>query len=397
MTTDPNIRGQVGLADGQRVNQIGTTMMKWDESFSGVALNLERWSVHRQIGVGITWAVANSEIVFQMGTTIGDELMLVGKKIITNPANLTAVMRLSQKIAGNSVRVGFIEVDANGVPVVHASLADDFQNRATYAVGGAHSTTASTNHAETIAENGPIRTVTTASGWSITTLCDVAMELRPEDFIVAGATADTAGARSGAAVRVSSQVPRPNRLYAPVIWLKNTAVPASNTSVFISRLLLMDVQELQVEIGGGRGNTAGAQAIPVQVVGAATTAVTLTNATVSTTASGASQSRIKSAATTNLTLVKGSAGKLVGGFLFNTSGTTKFFKVYNKATAPVSTDTPVVTIPIPANSHVMLGAIWDNYGFTMATGIGYAITGGVADNDTTAVAVDDVTGTLIWV
>src|SRR4051812_15077088 len=41
-----------------------------------------------------------------------------------------------------------------------------------------------------------------------------------------------------------------------------------------------------------------------------------------------------SAATTNATSVKGSAGTVYGIQAFNTSGATKFLKLYNKASAP---------------------------------------------------------------
>lgn len=99
-----------------------------------------------------------------------------------------------------------------------------------------------------------------------------------------------------------------------------------------------------------------------------------------------------SAATTNATSVKASAGTihhLSAGK--NTSGADKFFHVYNKASAPtVGTDVPVLTFTIPAGQP-MSANLGPNGGYFSA-GIAYAITGGSADNDNTAVASGDVTG-----
>lgn len=112
------------------------------------------------------------------------------------------------------------------------------------------------------------------------------------------------------------------------------------------------------------------------------------------TAPGSTRSRVKAAATTNSTNLKGSAGVLLGYALFNNTASAKFFKFYDKATAPtVGTDTPAFTIIIPANSGA--NAEWST-GIPFSTGIGYGITGGVTDGDTTATAADDVHGMLLW-
>jgi hypothetical protein len=112
------------------------------------------------------------------------------------------------------------------------------------------------------------------------------------------------------------------------------------------------------------------------------------------TAGGSTPSRIKSAAGTNATSVKGSAGQLYGFYLYNNTSYPMFLKLYNKATAPtVGTDTPAFTIGIPAFG----GCVHEfALGVPFGTGIGYALTGGVADADTTATAVDDVHGVLLY-
>jgi hypothetical protein len=81
--------------------------------------------------------------------------------------------------------------------------------------------------------------------------------------------------------------------------------------------------------------------------------------------------------------------------MFNNAASTRYFKLYNKATAPtVGSDTPVWTIPIPAGGGYSGTFIFGKY---FATGIAYAITGALADSDTTAVTALDVTGSIDWI
>jgi len=98
---------------------------------------------------------------------------------------------------------------------------------------------------------------------------------------------------------------------------------------------------------------------------------------------------VNSAATTNATSVKASAGRLMGLCASNAGAGAAFVKLYNKASAPtVGTDVPVLTIPVPASSVLSLdlGAL----GRQFTLGIALAITNLVADSDTTAVAAAQV-------
>lgn len=107
--------------------------------------------------------------------------------------------------------------------------------------------------------------------------------------------------------------------------------------------------------------------------------------------------RIASAATTNATSVKAAPGHVYGISLGNAMTTTpvmKFFKLYDKASAPtVGTDTPIMTIPVAADGYVSISF---PVGIPFSLGIAYAITGGVADTDTAAVAANDVHGGLLY-
>lgn len=105
---------------------------------------------------------------------------------------------------------------------------------------------------------------------------------------------------------------------------------------------------------------------------------------------------INSAATTNATSSKASAGSLIGIACSNTGAAAAFVKLYNKASAPtVGTDVPVLTITVPASGTVQVD--WGALGYRFSLGIALAITNLAADTDTTAVAASQVkvTGTYM--
>lgn len=92
--------------------------------------------------------------------------------------------------------------------------------------------------------------------------------------------------------------------------------------------------------------------------------------------------------------VKASAGQVFGWYIYNNATSTRYVKIYNKATAPtVGTDVPVLTLGIPAG-----GAANVEYanGMALALGIGIAATTGVADANTGAPAANDVVVNLMW-
>jgi hypothetical protein len=80
-------------------------------------------------------------------------------------------------------------------------------------------------------------------------------------------------------------------------------------------------------------------------------------------------------------VVKASAGQLFGWYISNAATSQRFLKVYNKATAADQTDTPVMTIPIPAESAANVSF---PQGIQFAAGISVRCTTGIADNDTGA-------------
>jgi hypothetical protein len=91
--------------------------------------------------------------------------------------------------------------------------------------------------------------------------------------------------------------------------------------------------------------------------------------------------------------VTGTSG-LQAFYASNIGATAAIVKLYNKATAPVvGTDTPEMIIPVPAAVGGVPGFAEITPGFNghrFALGLGIAITGGMADSDTTAVAAGQV-------
>ena len=104
--------------------------------------------------------------------------------------------------------------------------------------------------------------------------------------------------------------------------------------------------------------------------------------------------RLLAAASTNSNLIKNAAGQVFGWYFFNAAASTRYVKLYNKATAPtVGTDTPVLTLPLPAGGAANVEF---TNGIAFGTGIGIGITGALADNDTTAVTANDVVVNLFY-
>lgn len=98
---------------------------------------------------------------------------------------------------------------------------------------------------------------------------------------------------------------------------------------------------------------------------------------------------INSAATTNATSVKASAGTVYSVTASNTGAAVAYVKLYNLATAPtVGTSTIAITIPVPAGGTVNLP--FGTSGARFSTGIGLAITNLGTDADATAVTAGQV-------
>jgi hypothetical protein len=92
-------------------------------------------------------------------------------------------------------------------------------------------------------------------------------------------------------------------------------------------------------------------------------------------------------------VIKASAGEMGGYYLYNNVGTVVYVKFYDTASAPDDTFTPVLTIPIPGNAAANL---MSNPGIQFLTGIAWRASTGVADNDNTAPAANQVVGNVFF-
>src|SRR5574343_309017 len=145
---------------------------------------------------------------------------------------------------------------------------------------------------------------------------------------------------------------------------------------------------------GSLGQKAMSGSAPVVI--ASDQSIIPTNPRASTTG-GATPYKLISAATTNATSVKASAGQLYSIIAIGTTANIRYLKFYNKASAPtVGTDVPVLTIPVPGNTQGAGVAIHFTVGTVFSTGLAFAITAGVGDADSAAVGAGDVVVNLTY-
>lgn len=98
---------------------------------------------------------------------------------------------------------------------------------------------------------------------------------------------------------------------------------------------------------------------------------------------------VTSAASTNSTSVKGSAGRISSINLVNTTATLYYLRLYAASSAPTCSSATgfLVSLPIPASTTGSgFTMSFPNGGLAVATGIGYCLTGGSASTDNTNAA-----------
>lgn len=168
---------------------------------------------------------------------------------------------------------------------------------------------------------------------------------------------------------------------------------ASNTTTIAGTVTGTKVRSSIVDALPAGANVIG-HVIVDTVPAASDTADSLALGASATIGVGMTLTRTMSAASTNATSTKGSAGKLFSIVACNVNAAARYLKIYNKATAPtVGTDVPVMTIPLLTNQLVGFST---PVGFSLGTGIAWALTTGFADSDTGAVAANEISVALGW-
>ena len=99
-------------------------------------------------------------------------------------------------------------------------------------------------------------------------------------------------------------------------------------------------------------------------------------------------------------LISASARKLWGVDVFSIDATPVYVKLYDKATAPSESDTPVHRTGVPANATAALGAgsnkgVWPNY-VALTAGLGVRAVTGIADSNDAALTGSEVIVNVYW-
>jgi len=382
---------------------------KWDVLDGGLGANVNLgYGILAQAAIGsgvtgMTDAVSNSGLAVSMNTTASAERWYLSKQAFAGKEDILVILSKSQALAANSIFVGLVEVDpATLVPLLNPNLAGDFTNRGGVQFGGTTTTTA--YHCEAVADSSSsVASGVTgvASAWTAAQECLIEIDSR--DITAQTAAVDALAGKLAGGSRVSTQCPNDQKLYKLLIRFLNSGAPASNTTVTIQRIIVIDNYEQRVQVSTAEGDNNLSKALAVNLVGAnilaTTTMGSVTLGPIASAAAPLTIFRLTAAASTNGTLVKAARGTICGGYLRNRAAYEIYFKFYNKSTAPtVGTDTPVLTIGLAPGTQVGMADIAGAAAFQLGvTGIGIGITKAYADSDTTAVAAGDGDIQLIYV
>jgi hypothetical protein len=133
--------------------------------------------------------------------------------------------------------------------------------------------------------------------------------------------------------------------------------------------------------------------MPAVYVGAGVVSATLAP----TASSGLTPYRLLSAATTNAALAVSGAHSLFGVSLVNAGAAAAYLHLYNAATAPTcGSGTPVLTLAVPGGSAGAQQAWEFTEGVAFSAGMAFCLTGGLADADTTATALNQAAVNLTY-
>lgn len=129
------------------------------------------------------------------------------------------------------------------------------------------------------------------------------------------------------------------------------------------------------------------------VSGTVTATVTSTRITPNAADGHSSHYHLVSAASTNETLVLTGARSIGLITATNINASARYLKLYNKATAPTSSDTPAMTILLPPNQTTVVGG---NSPIRLPLGLGIRLTTGIAVADTGAVSASEHTVSIAY-
>ena len=394
---------------------VGTSREKFFENFRDFDTSpTGNWEVV-QTGAGMSitgplgGAAAGSSPYINIASGVTDTAMTVilSRSTFSAPVEARYQITASQRIANNAFRIGFVEVDDAGAVLADTTYAAapgvlNARNAVMQEMSGVTPTSGTLLVRAAAAAQDSLATAfgtgftTAATGTTpnfiVATTYSLTFErdkINARSWGLNGMT--NAGGQSG----YDRTLPNPNRRYKLCIIVENSGVPASSTDWRVHLINVLDAVRFDVS-PRSPGTTDASKAFPTIITGGTLAGVTTVSAvtTAGTPAVPATPLIINSAATTNGQLVLTGTSGLQAFYATNIGAGAAFVKLYNKATAPtVGTDVPAMIIPVPAAVAGVPGIatlpIGFN-GFRFSLGLGLAITGAVADNDTTAVAAGQV-------
>lgn len=369
--------------------------------------------------------IANNNFAVMMADRIGEGLACTVNSATSITVTKTAHGFTSANV-GQFMMVGAIN-GVNGVPGRYAIASVPTANTINFTVAGwpasgsctvdlfgwnyiwtQYSSTTATNASIDAQRRGWNSGLTTANinttaspGHVMNTYAD-GRNVAWSDTLVASATTPSVTTRGS---RIESLPDDDVELYV-YLWAYNgTTNPASTTTWTVGFVSVEDNANVPTYIAGARPTgaaaplavniaastatvpisgsvTAGAGSavigdVGVQYRGSATGAATMTN--------------INSPATPAAQQLKGSAGRLVGLAVTNTSAATKWIKLFNALSASVTPGTTAATAEIGLGAAQTLNWSLEG-GAAFSTGITIMVTGGQGLTNNTAVTLGDVTG-----
>jgi len=365
------------------------------------------WEV-LQTGAGMTIgpvaggaaASASPYLPISSGVTANAKTILAARGIFRAPVEVRVGLSSSQRIANNTLRFGFLECDTTGALITDTAIiaAPELLNARNGAMLDFASTTAT--QAATLCRQGGggIDSVTTTFTGFTTVATGTAPNFLIADVMSLSLERDRVSARgydsnnltnSGVQVARDMNIPNPTKFYRFVIVVENGATPPATANDWRLHFVnILDATRFDVSPRHAGGADAS-RGFPVNVLNVPAVTFSGTQAVTANPPAGTEHALANSAATTNATIVKTSAGNITSLMAYNRNAATRYLKLYRKASAPtVGTDAPAMVIPLPTGIVVNLDV--GLLGLRWGTGIAYAITAGEADNDTGAVAAGDV-------
>ncbi|GGY03828.1 hypothetical protein [Paludibacterium paludis] len=339
-------------------------------AFSDPAVNLAEWTLSQQGGA--TAALSGSAMQLSSGTAAGAAASAtLGTVSGKSPLRVAVIAKFSQiNPAGTDAAIELVDAGGNVAAAIAfpGGLSASQCRVQTFdpAGNGAPENSANVNYVDRVAA---------FKAYEILVFHD---EIR-----FYARDTNSGAVRASLSLRTMF-LPDPEADLSVRLRILNTAAVASSTTLMVHSVLVNDINELPVDMTNTGGVTP-AESIPVYPISTLVCASYPAQRSDIGSYTPLHQSTL--AASTNSTLVRSSPVNLGGGMIYNPSAADIWLKLYNKTSIPVpATDTPVLTVRVPANQQVNLSALLPAVGLRLPSGLAYSVTAAAAKTDATAIA-----------